>query len=109
MLEIDDAQIMITGGLDMTDGDAKVISNTFIYDFLKSEWSPGPSMDTSRYNHGCATVKFSGLLNAHVVAGGISNSKSTLASVELLLSEPDGQMSIWIIGKTFFVKFHDFF
>ena len=109
MLEIDHDQIMITGGLDMTDGlkdlarpishySAKATSNTFVYDFLKSEWSPGPSMGTSRYNHGCATIKFSDL-KAHIVAGGISNSKSTLASVELLLSEPNAPMSIWIIGK----------
>ena len=97
MLEIDDVKVMITGGLDMS-GDGKAISNTFVYDFLKSEWSTGPLMDTSRYNHGCATLKFSDL-NALVVAGGISNSKSTLASVELLLSEPNGQMSMWIIGK----------
>ena len=98
MLEIDNVQVMITGGLDMNGGDAKAISNTFVYDFSKSEWSSGPDMVNSRYNHGCATLKFSDL-NVLVVAGGISNSKSTLASVELLLSEPNGQMSMWIIGK----------
>ena len=64
-------------------------ARTQIFHPAEARWSPGPSLQTARRNHGCALVEVGGRAGV-MVAGGYNSRDKYLSSVEFLDLGPAG-------------------
>ena len=83
LISVSETKAMLTGGMRKLEGKRIVVTkHTYFYDFRAKEWSRGPWLTFSRFEHGCAAFQMQNR-QIFAVAGGRGKYTSTQSSVEL--------------------------
>jgi len=70
---------MVTGGFQ----EWEVSASTWFVDLSTTTFTPGPTMKTKRYRHGCATFQYGGKIFG-IVSGGYTEGNGLLDSTEII-------------------------
>ena len=77
--KINATHAMVTGGFQ----EWEVSGSTWFVDLTTTTFTPGPTMKTKRYRHGCATFQYGGKIFG-IVSGGYTEGNGLLDSTEII-------------------------